>query len=94
VLEWLTDHANDGPSWADTIDRIWTMTWMEGGRFLRLDASTGFWKELDEDAILEAIDQAMRSRLAWIRRMDEDVPEIQVVEAIEDNDFKLGRGGK
>jgi hypothetical protein len=95
VIEWLSDRASDGPSWADTIDRIWTEIWVEGGRYVRWDASTGSWRELEEEAILKTIDQAMRSRLRWIRQLDNDHPANRVVaDAIRANDFMRGRGGQ
>jgi hypothetical protein len=67
---------------------------VEGGRYVRWDASSGSWRELEEEAILATIDQAMRSRLGWIRQLDIDSPALRMVESIRANDFKRGRGGQ
>jgi hypothetical protein len=99
VLEWLDDDTNDGPSWSDTVDRIWTEIWLAGGRYLRWDDSDGSWIELHLEDILDTIDKAMRSRLQWFRTMDMAHPKSQeavvTVERLdENNDYRLGIGGE
>ena len=67
MLEWLDDDSNDGLSWADTVDRIWTEIWLAGGRYLRWDDSDGSWIELHLEDILDTIDKAMRGSLRRFR---------------------------
>jgi hypothetical protein len=94
VIEWLSDHASDGPSWAQTAERIRAEIRLAGGRYLRWNPLTGAWTELGEEATLKTIDQAMRSRLQWIRKLDSDRPALRMVDSIRANDFKRGRGGQ
>jgi hypothetical protein len=98
VREWRRrGRTNEPTTWAAAIDRIRNRIREEGGRYCRLDATTGLWTELSVQESRTKVDQAMRSRLRRIRRMERPAQTtIRVVGTLEDlteNDFRLGRGG-
>lgn len=84
--------ANDGAASLADIDSIRGEIRRTGGRYMGRDASTGVWTELGEEESRDKVDQAIRSRISWFRKEGRPDRPIREIDALQDNDFRLGRG--